>query len=117
MCNLELRNFFNWCSANKLTINLDKTCFMVISNRFIPPLQNCLKIDSTYLKHVSDYKFLGVQIDDKLKFNKHISDISFKISKSVGILYKLSNYLPIPTMLNIYYALVNSYFMYCNAIW
>ena len=116
-CNIELSKFSKWCTANKFTINLDKTCFMVVSNRYVPDLDQTIKIDSSFIKCVDSYKFLGVNIDKNLKFNNHISDISCKISKSVGILYRLSNYLPSVTLLQIYNSLVHSHFMYCNAIW
>ena len=116
-CNSELEKFYNWCTANKLTINLDKTCFMLITNKNAPDLTQVLKINSTYLKRVDAHKFLGVIIDSRLTFNPHISEISNKISKSIGIMYKLSQYLPSQTILNLYYALVHSYLMYCNTIW
>ena len=56
-------------------------------------------------------------MDIKLKFNNHINALSKRISKSVGIIYKLSPYLSSPTLLNIYYSLVHSYLMYCNTVW
>ena len=116
-CNSELNKFSNWCKANKLTINLDKTCFMVISNRNFHNLDSFIKIDNIPIKCIDSHKFLGVNIDNKLKFNLHISDICSKISKSIGILYKLSNYLPSSTLLNIYNSLIHSHLMYCNPIW
>ena len=45
-----------------------------------------IKID-----YASSIRFLGVIIDDKLKFNVHIKEITKKISKNIGVLYKLSN--------------------------
>ena len=117
ICNGELIKFSEWCKANRLTINLDKTCFMVITNRYVPDLHFDIKIDSTFLKCIDFHKFLGVTIDNKLKFNLHISNIATKVSKSIGILYKISNYLPSVTLLKIYNSLVHSHFMYSNAIW
>ena len=90
---------------------------MLITNRNAPNLTQVLKINSTYIKHVESHKFLGVTIDNKLSFSPHISEISNKISKSIGIMFKLSQYLPSQTLLNIYYSLAHSYLMYCNTIW
>ena len=90
---------------------------MVISNRQVPNLSQALKVQSTHLKNVESHKFLGVTIDNKLKFSSHISEIGNKISKSIGVMYRLSEFLPCESLLNIYYALVHSYLMYCNAIW
>ena len=90
---------------------------MIITNRSLPNSEISIKLDNTYLRRVEVHKFLGVSIDHKLKFNIHIDHISNRISKSTGILYRLSQYLPISCLLNIYYALINSNLMYCNVIW
>ena len=42
---------------------------------------------------VNSTKFLGVIIDDKLKWTAHIQYIKNKLSKSIGIMYKCRNYL------------------------
>ena len=116
-CNSELKKFQEWCNANKLTINLNKTCYMVICNRTIPNMEYGVKMNNISIKCTESHQFLGIIIDNKLKFNLHISYIAKKISKSIGIMFKLSNYLPSSTLLNIYNALVNSHLMYCNMIW
>ena len=90
---------------------------VVITNRSVRNLDLAVKINFTYIKCTNSYKFLGINVDNRLKFNLHISDISCKISKSVGILFRLSSYLPSVSLLQIYISLVNSLLMYCNAIW
>ena len=52
---------------------------------------------------VTSTKFLGVIIDNKLKWNKHITYFKNKISKAIGILYKVRKLLDKSTMLNMYY--------------
>ena len=116
-CNRELYKLSQWCSMNKLTINLNKTCYMVITNRSICNVNPIIKIKNNLIKCVQSHKFLGIKIDNRLKFDQHIADISVKISKSIGILFKLSNVLPSSTLLSIYNSLVHSHLMYCNAIW
>ena len=54
------------------------------------------------LKHVTFPKFIGVIIDDKLKFDNHISYIKNKISKCLGILIKARKYLNERMLLNLY---------------
>ena len=43
--------------------------------------------------YVSTTKFLGIVIDNKLKWNDHIICIKNKISKSIGIICKMTHYL------------------------
>ena len=55
------------------------------------------------ISSVSSTKFLGVIIDDKLKWTAHIQYIKSKLSKSFGILYKCRNYFDKETMRNLYF--------------
>ena len=58
-------------------------------------------------------RFLWVIVDDKLKFNDHIDYISKKISKSIGIIYKLSQLkMPHKVLKQLYYNLIYSYLNY-----
>ena len=66
---------------------------------------------------VTSTKFLGIIIDNKLKWNQHITYVKNKISKAVGILYKIKNFLDKSTLLNMYYSLVFPYLIYCIEIW
>ena len=43
----------------------------------------------------NNIKFLGIIFDKHLKFKNHLDVIVRKISKSVGILFKWSKYLPL----------------------
>ena len=70
---------------------------------------NNIKID-----YVESIRFLGVLIDDKLKFNVHINEIAVKISKNIGILYKLRQYVPNSTLLAVYRSIIECYLSYCN---
>ena len=61
-------------------------------------------------------KFLGVELDADLKFNTHANNVSKKISKSTGIIRKLFEFLPTPTLRNIYFSMVDPYLNYCSII-
>ena len=62
-------------------------------------------------------KFLGLIIDSNLNFNDHIIHICKKVSKSVGIFHKLGCDLPQYVLINLYYAFVYPYLLYCNIVW
>ena len=47
-----------------------------------------LKADNIVIERQKVSKFLGVLIDEKLSWKQHINDVSTKISKSIGILFK-----------------------------
>ena len=95
--NNELQYLSNWFKANKLLLNLQKTNFCVFHNncRDMSTLQNItLTIDSIPISKVNVVNFLGILIDSSLKWDVHINNIKSKVSKCIGILYKLRLYVP-----------------------
>ena len=65
---------------------------------------------------VTRTKFLGVIIDNKLKWNDHITYVKSKISKTIGFFYKMRQYLGRKALVNLYYSLVFPYLIYCSEI-
>ena len=49
--------------------------------------------------------FLGVLLDSELKFSQHINYTCKKISKTIGILFRIRHFIPKKVALNLYYAL------------
>ena len=74
-------------------------------------------INDTPITQVESTKFLGVHIDQHLTWKVHINQIATKIAKNVGILTRIAHILPKTVRLNLYYALVYPYLIYCNMIW
>ena len=46
-----------------------------------------------------------------------MNDLESKIDQSVGVIAKLSYYLPHNTLLTLYYSLVQSHFLYAWPVW
>ena len=117
--NIELKQISIWLQANKLSINIGKTHFMIFSSRnrkiyrpLVPLIMN-----GEVLEEVFCTKFLGVLIDSKLNWNCHIQYIKKKIAKGVGILCKARKILTDETMITLYYAFVYPYLQYAVEIW
>ena len=70
----ELENVQRVLTANKLTLNDDKTEFMLIGSRsrlaFIDDIP-ILKLGYRHIRHVRYKKSLGMVLDEKLKWDKH----------------------------------------------
>ena len=115
--NNELRFVSQWLIDNRLSINMDKTYGIVFSNRCPAPGMNVLKFGDDVVNMASDGKFLGIVIDKKLSFKEHITFICAKLSKTIGIFYKIYKYLPEKTLVNLYYSFAYPYLLYCNIIW
>ncbi len=61
-----------WSTHNRLDINWAKTFLMVVTNKRIKIALSFL-LNNIEIKYVEEFKLLGVTIDSKLNFNKHIS--------------------------------------------
>ena len=81
--NMELVGVDNWLKANRLSLNVSKTSYMIISKK-----KNAIdiRIRDLNLTKVSTVKFLGVTLDENLTFDDHVKNITTKIFKSVCIL-------------------------------
>jgi len=116
--NCELQKIVEWTNANRLSVNVDKTIAMLYSNRLASIDDDLVPVlNNKPVKFSSSVKFLGVTVDDKLKFSEHASNMCNKLSKVVGILYKLQPYLSEGSLISVYYGLAFPYLIYCNMVW
>ena len=116
LVNAELSSVFSWLCANKLKINSDKTKYVIFSFRNAYNIPS-LNIGPDYIHQTDHSKFLGLYIDENMKFRWHINHIASKISKSLGILYKVKHYFPTSIMINLYHSLIAPYLAYGIECW
>lgn len=76
-----------------------------------------LKINMHEIPRTYSTKFLGVLIKDNLSWDLHIDCISTKISRILGILYKIKSKIPKKVLLEMYYSLIFPHLTYCNLLW
>uniref|UniRef100_A0A3B3B6W1 Reverse transcriptase domain-containing protein n=1 Tax=Oryzias melastigma TaxID=30732 RepID=A0A3B3B6W1_ORYME len=112
----ELVVLQRWFDANKLVLNWEKTKCMIFGTRNYGE-NRYIKIDGTVINNVSEVKFLGVILDNKLSWKLHIDYISKKISKNIGILYKVKRILDKDALHILYCSLIAPYLLYCNEVW
>ena len=116
--NNELDKLALWFKTNKLSLNAKKTNYMVFKNsKRKKTIHLNVKIDNNTLKKANETKFLGVIIDDQLKWKAHISHICSKISKGTGIINRVRYFLPKSALKTLYYSLIYPYLHYGNIIW
>jgi hypothetical protein len=82
--NTKLSSLNTWLNANRLSLNITKTKFMVFGSRQrlmyhdVNNLNIC--VDNTQIKRVQYTKSLGVTIDENLTWKNHIDTICKKVS-------------------------------------
>ena len=77
-----------------------------------------LKADNIVIERQKVSKFLGVLIDEKLSWKQHINDVSTKISKSIGILFKFRGIVKQPLLKQLYLSFIHYIHLnYVNTAW
>ena len=117
--NRELEIISKWFIANKLSLNVNKTNYILFrSRRKSVSLSNLkVEIDGKEIKQETSSKFLGVYIDQHLTWGVHVAHISRKIAKNISILSRIRHCLPKSTIHALYYSLIFPYLSYCNVAW
>ena len=115
--NIELEKLNIWLQANKLTINVSKSHYMIFHRRRRKIDINNPSLNNTVLQRVNYTKFLGVIIDDGLKWTNHIAYVKNKIAKGFGIILRARKFFNRKTLLNLYHAFIFPYLIYCVEIW
>ena len=96
--NQELKKIARWLCANKLTLNIKKTHFIIFKSKKRKLNQTVsIKINEQPIELVKYTKFLGVYIDEELSWKHHIDQVVSKISQMTGIMAKVRHYLSLKT--------------------
>ena len=117
--NQELACISNWLKANRLSLNINKSKYMIFKNKYSNRTYHdpVINIDNTTISKVACIKFLGVNLDESLTWKQHTTYIKNIVSKYSGILFRLKNMLPYSTLYSLYNSLVLPHVLYCNIIW
>ena len=116
--NNELQIVVEWLQSNRLSLNINKTKCMVFMPKRQKRLDNIsIKISGSTIEEVSNTKFLGVIIDNKLSFKDHLSYISKKVSKCIGILYRARPLMNRKSLITLYNSFLYPYLIYCIHVW
>jgi hypothetical protein len=86
-----LERLSGWFSANKLIVNIEKTCYTVFSGprSNVPDFLNTIFLQNMTIKRTRSTKYLGIYVDEKLSWNDHIDNLHkslVKISNSFKII-------------------------------
>ena len=111
--NMELSKLNNWFIDNRLSLNTDKTNYILFNCKENMNIQ----INKNNIKRVTHIKFLGVIIDNKLSWKYHISYLRAKLNKIIWITSKVAILLNFKALTMIYKSLFLPHINYANIIW
>ncbi len=84
--NTELIKLSLWLQVNRVSLNVEKTNYIIFSSKRRLKNAITITIDNKLLKEVQSTKLLGVQIDPHFTWTEHLSIISTEMAKGIGII-------------------------------
>ena len=119
--NSDLQHIDLWLKANKLSLNVAKTEFMIITSR--QKLQSLndytinIIVGGVQINQTNQSKSPGLIIDGNLSWKAHIHEISKNVSSSIGALKRVRPFVSLHTAVKICKGLIEPHFDYCSAVW
>ena len=86
--NTEMNKVINWLNLNKLTINLDKTSYMIVTKKKIDYSFN-INFGNQQITQCAQATYLGVTMDDQLTWKYHLQNVKKRVASGCWALYKL----------------------------
>ena len=116
--NRELRKVRKWLEANRLSLNISKTNYVIFHSK-VRKIDEFIriKIGSKTIKRENYVKYLGILVDSALTWKPRITQLSKKLSRSVGIFFKIRHYVTPETLKLLYYSLFHSFISFGIAVW
>ena len=100
--NTHINELFDWFCANRLSLNANKTKYIVIRPKYSRHdiSQYSVQIGNTTLSQIGNdcteklTKFLGMYMDENVSWKYHINEINKKISMALFFLKQVKKMLP-----------------------
>ncbi len=114
----EVAQLAEWCGANNLSLNVEKTKEVVMDFRRNSVDHPPLTIDTSTVERVSSTKFLGVHITEDLTWTTNTKSISKKAQQRLHFLRRLKRAsLPPPILTTFYRGTIESVLTSCITVW
>ena len=92
--NADLANVDKWYEQNGMKRNASKYQAIVKGKSQVKPQLYC---ENTAIAITGELEMLGVAVDDKMKFERHIANVCRKVSQQIAVLKRMKKILPFET--------------------
>lgn len=114
--NSDLSSLADWFCANKLSLNVGKTNYILFSRKHVDTHLE-VTIGNTKIERKPFVKFLGIIVDQTLDWSEHVKSCKAKLSSSLYALNASKRYLTSRHLLMLYNALLYPYLSYGVLLW
>jgi hypothetical protein len=113
--NDSIGDLTTWCRFNKVDINWLKSEIMFITNKKNIIIPEFIDINGNQVKVVTEFKLLGIIIDNKLNFKSNTTKIKRSINIRLHSIQKLFQ-LPLAVKIQFLKTFILPYFDYCATL-
>ena len=123
--NSEMKNAQEWLHANKISLNVTKTTYMLIgTSHFLHdnitgerPLRANFEISGESIEQICYVKYQGVQINNELTWKDHIEAVSLKVTRAIRMIKNSKKFIQKFLLKMLYHGLVEPHFRFCCLVW
>ena len=115
--NSDLSSLHQWSRDWLITFNALKTDSMLVTRKSSTTDHPPISFQGHVLQDTNNHKHLGITLRSDLRWSDHISDITNKASKLVGIMKSLKYILDRPILETIYISFVRPILEYASPVW
>ena len=123
--NIAMDDLYDWFCANRLSLNPNKTKFIVIKpfQRHYDCTNLSVCVNNVPLMQIGSSfgekstKFLGIYIDESLSWRHHVNHINNKISRALYDIKQVKHFLPIESLHTLYFAFIQPHISYGILAW
>ena len=102
-----------WFEMDYMELNTDKCHLLISGNK---NEQMWAKLDRYIVRESNDVKLFGITLDNNLKFDKHVSNISSNTNRKLSALTRVTKFLPFKKRRILFKDFIESQFKYCPPV-
>ena len=106
-----------WLSENKLSVNVEKTQYVMFNKPSVKALIPPLYMFDSEIKRTNEVKYLGITLDESLSWEGHVSQLANKLASNIGALNRVRGTLDVEHLKTMYFAYIHSNIVYMLPIW
>ena len=115
--NSVMSHLDNWMSNNNMFLNTKKTFYMILKNDQMQMDRDLtIKYRNVTIERAREIKYLGVFLDECLKFKKHVSYVEGIVGSKLGLLNRVGNFVGPYTRDLIYKTMIAPHMEYCSTV-
>ncbi len=123
--NRQTNDLYQWFCSNRLSLNPNKTKYIVIRPKHIKHdlTQYSIHVGNIELGRIGNdcyeksTKFLGMYLDENLTWKRHITEVSKKVSRALFSIKQVKHVLPLASLRTLYFALIHPHLSYGLTAW